>query len=130
MTDTDKLAEYEGIIRMLTAKIEELVAENERLRAQGGAHAALKDVYLDRDLPEALRVKAAGLALAHETPRLQPVQQLDLKAEEPPEPLAVVVERQRRRADALQREARDIEVDRFGAVRILPKPGSSNGSDD
>jgi hypothetical protein len=51
---------------------------------------------------------------------------LDLTCEEI-EPLAVVVERQRRRADALQREARDIEVSPSGVVRILPKPGS-NGS--
>jgi hypothetical protein len=70
--------------------------------------------------------------LPHETPRLTPVPPpLDLVGEEI-EPPAVVVERQRKRADALQREGRDIEVDRFGAVRILPKPGSngSNGRDD
>ena len=39
MTETDvqsKLAEYESIVRMLTAKVEELVAENDRLRAEGG----------------------------------------------------------------------------------------------
>ena len=37
MTDTEiqgKLAEYEGIIRMLTGKVEELAAANERLTSE------------------------------------------------------------------------------------------------
>ena len=63
--------------------------------------------------------------MPHETPRLESVPPpLDLVAQEY-EPLAVVVERQRRRADAMQREMRDIEVSPSGAVRILPKPGST-----
>jgi hypothetical protein len=138
MTDTDK-AEYEGIIRLLTVKLEEAVGEIDRLRAlvarlTEGANAlsTLQDMYRNRDLPESLRAKAASAALQFEVPKLMPERApLDLTAEEPSEPLAVVVERQRKRADALQREARDIEVDRFGAVRILPKPGSDggNGSD-
>jgi hypothetical protein len=45
------------------------------------------------------------------------------------EPLNLLVARQRRRADALQREMRDIQVSPSGAVRVLPKPGSDNGSD-
>ena len=98
--------------------------------------ATLQNIYRNCDLPESLRTKAAGLALQHEVPRLLPEKApLDLVAEEEIEPLAVVVERQRRRADALQREARDIEVSPSGVVRVLPKPGSnggngSNGSDD
>jgi hypothetical protein len=55
-------------------------------------------------------------------------QYLPLRAE-PSEPLAVVVERQRARQNALQ--GRDIEVTDSGVVRILPKPGGNggNGSD-
>jgi hypothetical protein len=128
MTDTEK-AEYEGIIRLLTTKLEELAVENERLRSEGGAYAALREVFLNRDMPEALRVKAATAALPHEKPRLMPERApLDLTAEEPPEPLAVVVERQRKRADALQREARDIEVLPSGDVRILPRLGGNGGN--
>src|SRR5262249_27261076 len=81
---------------------------------------------------EGLRVKAAQAALNVETPRLTPQPPaIDSTCEEI-EPLAVVVERQRRRADAMQREGRDIEVSPSGAARILPKPGSNggNGSDD
>jgi hypothetical protein len=101
MTDTDKLAEYEGIIRMLTVKLEELAVENERLRSEGGAHAALKDVYLDRDLPEALRVKAATAALPHETPKLMSVPPpLELAAEETI-PIAQLVEQRRARQNSL-----------------------------
>jgi hypothetical protein len=55
-------------------------------------------------------------------------QYLPLRAE-PSEPLAVVVDRQRARQDALQREARNIEVSPSGRVRILPKPGSNSGND-
>ena|SRR5215469_5977236 len=129
MTDTEK-AEYEGVIRMLTTKLEELAAENERLKSSAlTAHQALKMIYGDSSQPATVRVRAAQAALNVETPRLEPQPApLDLVADEI-EPLAVVVERQRKRADALQREMRDIQVLPSGVVRILPKPGS-NGSDD
>jgi len=129
MTDTEK-AEYDAVIQMLTAKLEEVAAERDRLRSEkSDALSVLKEAYNDPDVPPALRIKAAGLALPHETPRLTPQPPpLDLVAEEY-EPLAVVVERQRKRADAMQREMRDIEVLPNGTVRVLPKPGG-NGSDD
>jgi hypothetical protein len=50
VTDTDiqsKLVEYEGIIRMLTAKVEELVADNQRLTSELTAHQTLKAIYAD-----------------------------------------------------------------------------------
>ena len=129
MTDTEK-AEYDAVIQMLTAKLEELAAENAKLRSEkSDALSVLKEIYSDPDASQAHRIKAAGLALPHEVPRLTPQPApLDLPYEEV-EPLAVVVDRQRRRADAMQREARDIEVLPSGLVRILPKPGS-NGSND
>jgi hypothetical protein len=102
MIDAEK-AEYEDVLRRLTAKCEELVAENARLRSsENNAHAVLREVYNDPTASPAVRVKAAGLALPHETPRLTPVPPpLDLVAE-PVIPLADLVRRRRARQDALQ----------------------------
>jgi hypothetical protein len=131
MTETveEKLARFETVIGLQMQEIDRLRSENERLRTVAGAHGVLKEIYLDPDAPQGNRIKAAQAALPHETPRLTPVPPpLDLVAEEY-EPLAVVVERQRKRADALQREMRDIQVLPNGTVRILPKPGSNGGDE-
>jgi len=56
-------------------------------------------------------------------------QYLPVKPDSRSEPLHLLVARQRRRADMMQREMRNIQVSPSGHVRILPKPGS-NGSDD
>jgi hypothetical protein len=87
MTDTEfqsKLAEYEGMVRLLTAKLEELATENTRLRSsENNAHSVLREVYNDPTASPAVRVKAAGLALPHEVPRLTPVPPaIDATAEE------------------------------------------------
>ena len=128
MTDTDtqgKLAEYEGIIRMLTEKVEELAAANERLTSELTAHQTLKAIYADPNQPATVRVRAAQAALNVETPRLEPQPApLELAAEEI-EPLAVVVERQRKRMDRMQGQY--IQVLPDGRVLLL-KPGS-NGDD-
>jgi len=128
MTDTDtqgKLAEYEGIIRMLTEKVEELAAANERLTSELTAHQTLKAIYADPNQQATVRVRAAQAALNVETPRLEPQPApLELAAEEI-EPLAVVVERQRKRMDRMQ--GQDIQVLPDGRVLLL-KPGS-NGDD-
>jgi hypothetical protein len=79
-----------------------------------------KEVYSDPNASPALRLKAAGLALPHEVPRLESVPPpLDLAAE-PYEPLADVIARQRVRAEKIARE------DPF-FQRYLPK---DNGSGD
>jgi hypothetical protein len=65
-----KFAEYEYTIKLLTAKLEETAAELERVRAEGGAHGALKEIYLDPDAPQGNRIKAAQAALTVEKPRL------------------------------------------------------------
>jgi len=134
VTDADtqsKLAECQDMIRLLTAKLTEVAAERDRLRAEkSDALSVCQELYSDPTAPPALRLKAAGLALQFEVPRLLPEKAaLELQAE-PVEDLATLVERQRRRADAMQREMRDIEVSPSGVVRILPKPGGGNGSDD
>jgi hypothetical protein len=102
MIDAEK-AEYEDVLRRLTAECERLVAENARLRSsENNAHAVLREVYNDPTASPAVRVKAAGLALPHEVPRLMPEKAaIDATCEEIIEPLAVVVERQRARADRI-----------------------------
>jgi hypothetical protein len=98
MTDTER-AEYDDVVRQLVAKCEQLAAENARLRSsENTAHSVLREVYNDPTASPAVRVKAAGLALPHETPRLAPVEAPMELVAEPYEPLAVVVERQRARA--------------------------------
>ena len=133
MTDAEfqnRLAEYGDMVRLLTVKLEELAAENARLRSlENNAHAVLREVYNDPTASPAVRVKAAGLALPHETPRLMPEKAaIDATCEEIYEPLADVIARQRARCDRMEREARDIEVLPNGTVRVLPKPGSNGGA--
>jgi len=129
MTDIEK-AEYEDVLRRLTAKCEELVAENARLRSsENNAHSVLREVYNDPTASPAVRVKAAGLALPHETPRLTPVEApLELTAKEVEyEPLAAVVERQRARADRLL--ALPL-AERERLARGVSNDNGGNGSDD
>jgi len=126
MTDTDiqsRFAEYEAVIQMLTVKVEELVAENQRLRSEkSDALSVCKEVYSDPNAPPALRLKAAGLALPHEVPRLESVPPpLELTAAEPIEPLAETVRRQRARADRMMSEP---------PYRMLPVPSRHNGNGD
>jgi hypothetical protein len=102
MTDAEK-AEYEDVLRRLTAKCEELVAENTRLRSEkSDALSVCKEVYSDPNAAPALRLKAAGLALPHETPRLTPQPPaIDSTCEEVI-PLADLVRRRRARVAALE----------------------------
>jgi hypothetical protein len=106
MTDAEfqnRLAEYGDMVRLLTAKLEELAAENARLRSsENNAHSVLREVYNDPTASPAVRVKAAGLALSHESAPLKPVSQLELKAEKPVIPLADLVRRRRARQRALE----------------------------
>ena len=103
MTDADK-----NIIHELVAKLRETVdendklrAENERLKATASAHQTLASIYTDPNQPTGHRIRAATAALACETPRLESVAPaIDATCEEI-EPLHLVVERQRKRADAL-----------------------------
>jgi len=107
MTDTDiqsKFAEYEAVIRMLTFRLEEQIAENAKERAEkSDALSVLREVYNNPDAPPSLRVKAAGLALPHEVPRLQSVPPVLELTAEPVRPLSEVVAEQRARADRFWR---------------------------
>jgi hypothetical protein len=124
MTDTEK-AEYEGVIRQLVTKVEQLAAENTKLRSEkSDAMSVVKEIYSDPDASPSLRLKAAGLALPHEVPRLAPVEAPMELVAEVVEPLAVVVERQRARMNrilALPMEERS---------RMIAGVVNGNGQDD
>jgi len=130
MTHTDiqsKLAEYEGIIRMLTAKVEELVADNERLTSALTAHQTLRAIYSDSNQPANVRVRAAQAAIGHESAPLKATEApLDLVAE-PIESLADVITRQRARADKMLREDPQFQALRNSGY-LLDSAG--NGSND
>jgi hypothetical protein len=99
-----QIDEAKHVIRRQMARIAELEAEVERLRSAAGAHDVLRSIYADANQPTGHRLKAAGLALGHESPPLKSVEPpLELTAEVI-EPLADVVARQRARADRMQRE--------------------------
>jgi hypothetical protein len=141
MTDTDiqsKLGEYENMVRLLTAKLEELAAENARLRSsENTAHSVLREVYNDPTASPAVRVKAAGLALPHETPRLTPIAPaIDATCEEI-KPLHQVVEEQRARAARMLLEDpkyRDLPKEVFSSrgdkVFVYSAGGGGYSSDD
>ena len=119
--------QYELVIRQQAARIAELEAEVERLRAASGAHGVLKSIYLNGELPESLRAKAASAALPHEVPKLMPERApLELKAE--PEPISLLEQAERRMKRAEANAGRDIEVGPNGEVTFLPRPGERNGN--
>ena len=91
-----QLDEARFIIGQQMARIAELEAEVQNLKAGLSAHEVLQSIYRT-SASENSRIKAAQAALSHESAPLKAVEQpLDLVAEEI-EPLAQVVERQRLR---------------------------------
>jgi hypothetical protein len=96
------------LISQLATRLRETVEENDKLRALverltegASAHDTLSELHRNRDLPPAIRAKAAIGCLGVETAPLKSVEPpLDLVAE-PIEPLAQAVERQRARMDRL-----------------------------
>ena len=65
-----KLKRHEDALSLCIAEIEKLRAENERLRAEGGAHTALRSVYNDPQASETNKVRAAAAAIGYEQPKL------------------------------------------------------------
>jgi hypothetical protein len=130
MTDAEK-AEYDEIVRALTSKLEQLAAENARLRSAGGAHDVLRRIYLDEAQPSGTRVKAAQASINFEKSKLESVPPpLELTAEPAPLPLAEIVRLQRARLDKLAREApRNIRVLSDGRVIDADESNAGNGSD-
>jgi len=130
-TPEAKLKRHEDALVACMAEITKLREENARLRSsESNAHSVLREVYNDPTASPAVRVKAAGLALPHETPRLTPVPPAMELVAEPYEPLAVVVARQRARADRIR--ALPL-AERERMVRGVTRDdgnGSGNGSND
>jgi len=125
-----KLKRHEDALVACMAEITKLRAENARLRSsENNAHSVLREIYNDPDAPQGVRVKAAGLALQHETPRLTPVPPpLELVKEPDYLPLAEVVRLQRARADRMLAEQKNIRVLPNGQVYTLDDEG--NGGND
>jgi hypothetical protein len=118
-----KLKRHEDALVACMAEITKLREENARLRSsENNAHSVLREVYNDPTASPAVRVKAAGLALPHETPRLESVPApLELVAE-PYEPLADVIRRQRARIERM-----DLEPPFSDLPKAFPLRGSGNG---
>jgi hypothetical protein len=126
-TPEAKLKRHEDALVACMAEIERLRAENASLKANNAsAHQTLRAIYADSSQPATVRVRAAQAALNVETPRLEPQPApLDLTAEEI-EPLAVVVERQRRRADRILA----LPLEERAAMITGVRSDGGNGSDD
>ena len=135
--DTDlrsKLAECESIIQQLVARLQETVDENDRLRAMtegASSYATLSEIHRNRELPAAVRTKAAIGCLSREIPPLAPERApIELTAE-PVRPLSEIVQEQRARADAwlaLPLEERERMI--AGVVRGDGNGGNSGGGSD
>jgi hypothetical protein len=117
-----KLKRHEDALVACMAEITRLREENTRLRSEkSDALSVLREVYNDPTASPSHRIKAAGLALPHEVPRLESVPPpLELTAE-PIEPLSSVVERQRARMTRMLAEP---------PYRVLPVPSRGNGDGD
>jgi hypothetical protein len=65
-----KFAEYEYLLKLLTAKLEETAAECERLKANSSAHEVLQSIYRNPETAEGNRIKAATAAINFEQPKI------------------------------------------------------------
>jgi hypothetical protein len=121
-----QLDEARFIIGQQMARIAELEAEVQNLKAGLSAHEVLQSIYRD-SASESARIRAAQAALGVESAPLKSVEPpLDLVAVKSPEPLVDVVTRQRARQDFLCPESID-----FKAQSLLPAGNrSGNGSND
>ena len=141
MTDTDlqsKLAECEHVIGLLTAKLQETVDENDRLRAvvvkltegTDDAHSTLRRLYLDEAQNPNTRVRAAQAALNVEKPSLKPTEApLELVKEPDYLPLAEVIRLQRARIDRMELEPPFSDLPKVFPLRSDAN-GNGNGQDD
>ena len=132
MTDAEtqsKLAECQDMIRLLTAKLTEVAAERDRLRAEkSDALSVCQEMYNNPDVPPALRLKAAGLALQFEVPKLMPERAPINATCEEYIPLAELIAQRRARCDQLLREQQEIRVLPGGQVVVLDEGVGGDGS--
>jgi hypothetical protein len=117
------------IIRQQMARIAELEALVENLRSAAGAHDVLRSIYSDANQPTGHRLKAAGLALGHESPPLKPVEPALELAAEPVIPLADLVAQRRARQERMEVEmAAAIEQDLKAAEAQSRERSRHNGN--
>ena len=69
-TIEQKLARFETVIGLQMQEIDRLRAENDALRAGGGAHTALRSIYNDPQASETNKVRAAAAAIGYEQPKI------------------------------------------------------------
>jgi hypothetical protein len=139
-TPEQKLKRHEDALVACMAEITRLREENARLRSsENTAHSVLREVYNDPTASPAVRVKAAGLALPHETPRLMPERApLELTAAAADDPdaglsLAELVEKRRKRCDEAYAKDPQFQAWRDSRGFLLTGNGSSadgNGGTD
>jgi hypothetical protein len=118
-----QLDEARFIIGQQMARIAELEAEVQNLKAGLSAHEVLQSIYRN-SASESARIRAATAALPMETPRLESVPPaIDLIAEEEPEPLAELVHKRRARQDLLCPQS----VADLPPIEVIADGRSSNG---
>ena len=118
----------DDLIRQLTIRLRETVDENDKLRALverltegASAHATLQELHRNRDLPPAIRAKAAIGCLGVESVPLKSVEApLELVKEPDYLPLAEVVRLQRARCDRMIAEDEQLGL-------LKPIGGDGNG---
>jgi len=92
----------------------------------------LKSIYLNGELPESLKAKAASAAIAHEVPKLLPERQLELKPEEPERSLEEIYQQRLKRQNEIEKLPLVAQTDpETGVMRLahrLPKPNGGNGA--
>ena len=115
----------EVLCRAQADEITRLRDELTRATEGAGALAILQSLYRDPAMPQSLRAKCAIGCLPHETPRLNPVSQLELAAEPESLPLAEVVRLQRARADKALAE--DPQFEAWRNSRHLLSTGVTDG---
>jgi len=119
----------EVLCRAQADEITRLRAELARATEGATALATLQALYRSPDLPQSLRAKCAIGCLVHETPALKPVQQLELVAEPAPEPLSVIVEKQRARMIQMHQESPEFR--RLASRQVIElKPNGDDSNDD
>jgi hypothetical protein len=121
-----QLDDAADIIRRQMARIADLEAEVERLKAGLGAKEYLQSVWRNPASPEGNRIKAAQAVLPHESAPLKP-EPRPLDFEEVIIPLAELVEKQRARADKMLSEPPFSDLPK--AIPLRRHGNGSNGDD-
>jgi hypothetical protein len=122
-----KLERYATVIGLQREEIDRLRAVVAKLtEGTDDAHSTLRRIYLDETESSNARIKAAQASINFEKSRLENVPAPMELVAEPYEPLAVVVERQRARAD----EMRPIEQTKAANRAAMEKVRRLDGNDD